>query len=99
MNMDNLQSHTQKDLRRLIDLIEVLQEEQKSLGGDIRDKLLEAKSKGLDPKVIRKVLAIRKKGAAEHQQEEAIIATYLSAIGFDVTPLGDFGVKQLEAAE
>ena len=97
--MDNLQSHTQKDLRRLIDQIERLQEEQKALSGDIRDKLLEAKSKGLDPKVIRKVLAIRKKGATEHQQEEAMIATYLHAVGFDVTPLGDYAVKQLQAAE
>lgn len=99
--MNNLQSHAAKDLQRLIDQIERLQSEQKGLGEDIRDKMKEAKGKGLDPKVIRKVLAIRKKGAAEHAEEEAIIATYCHALGMADTPMGDYMDRQdhLEAAE
>lgn len=98
--MDNLQSHAQKDLKRLIDQIERLQGEIKGLAEDVADKMKEAKGKGLDPKMIRKVLAIRKKGAEEHQNEEAILATYLHALEFNVTPLGSYGhQKAMEAAE
>lgn len=95
--MDNLQASSQKELRRLIDQVETLQEEQKALGADIRDKLLEAKSKGFDVKIIRKVLALRKKTQSERDEEDALINTYMHALSG--TPLGDYADKQLQAAE
>ena len=97
--MDNLQSHAQKDLKRLIDQIERLQEEMKALGGDIKDKMTEAKNKGLDTKIIRKVLALRKKSETERNEEQALIDTYCHALGMAGTPLGEFAERQLEAAE
>ncbi len=96
---NNLQTDSQKKLRTVIDRIETLQQQQKELGGDIKDILLEAKSIGLDPKIIRKVLALRKKSDAERQEEEAIIATYCVALGMAGTPLGDFAERRLVAAE
>jgi uncharacterized protein (UPF0335 family) len=41
----------------------------------------EAKSRGYDPKAIRKILSIRKKKKEEYQEEEAILTTYLEALG------------------
>ena len=95
--MQNLQSHTARDLQRLVEQIERLSAEQKALGDDIRDKLKEAKSKGLEPKYIRKVLALRKKSQAEREEEEAILAVYCHAVGLTGLPLGDYAERQ-EAA-
>ncbi len=97
--MNNLQSESQKKLRNVVDRIETLQEQQKELGADIKDILLEAKSTGLDPKIIRKVLALRKKSDADREQEEALIATYCAALG--MTPMEEHIERQrvLEAAE
>lgn len=92
--MQNLQSDSQKKLRSVIDRIETLQEQQKELGGDIKDILLEAKSIGLDPKIIRKVLNLRKKSKQDREAEEAILATYMAC--FEDTPLGSYANKQLE---
>lgn len=95
----NLQASAQKQLKQHIEKIERLLEEQKALGADIKDELTVAKGNGFDPKIIRKVLALRKKSATERQEEEAIIATYCHALGMDGTPLGDYADRQLVAAE
>jgi uncharacterized protein (UPF0335 family) len=97
--MTNLQTETQKKLRNVVDRIETLQQQQKELGADIKDIMTEAKSTGLDPKIIRKVLALRKKSDAERAEEEAIIATYCAALGMAGLPLGDYAERQLQAAE
>lgn len=88
--MTNLQASSQKQLRQIVEVIERLVEEQKALGGDIRDKLAEAKSVGFDPKIIRKLLALRRKSETERAEEEAIIAVYCHALGMGGTPMGDF---------
>ncbi len=95
--MNNLQSDTQKKLRNVVDRIETLQEQQRELGADIKDLLTEAKSTGLDPKIIRKVLALRRKSEIERQEEEALVTAYMGAL--DGTPLGAYAERQLVAAE
>ena len=95
--MNNLQSDSQKKLRNVIERIERLQAEQKELGDDIRDIMKEAKSTGLDPKIIRKVLALRKMSKAEREELDALVGTYLHAL--EGTPLGDYAERQLQAAE
>lgn len=100
MGAHMLQSNAQKALRSVIEKIENLQAQQRDLGEDIREILHEAKGTGFDPKIIRKVLAIRRKTRAEHEAEEAVIATYLEALGMEGTPLGDYAKRQeLIAAE
>ena len=73
--MTTLQSSAQKQLRQLIEQIERLEEEKKALAGDIRDKYLEAKAVGFDVK------ALRKKSQTDRQEEEAILAVYMHALG------------------
>ena len=78
------------ELRLLIERAERLEEEKKGLADDIKDVMAEAKSRGYDIKAIRKILGIRKKKREEYQEEEAILETYLHALGMDFgsTPLG-----------
>ena len=61
--------------------IERLEEEKAALAGDIRDLFGQAKSSGFDTKALRKVIKLRKQEASERQTEEAILATYMHALG------------------
>ena len=79
--MTTLQSSAQKQLRQLIEQIERLEEEKKALAGDIRDKYLEAKAVGFDVKALRKIVSMRKKSKTDRQEEEAILAVYMHALG------------------
>ena len=69
------------DLKALIERIERLEEEKAALASDIRDVYSEAKAKGFDTKILRKIIGIRKKDHAERQEEEAILDLYLTALG------------------
>lgn len=86
--MQNLQVSAQKQLRQLIDQIERLEAEKKGLGDDIKDKFAEAKGMGFDVKILRKVIAIRKKSKSEYAEEDAILTAYLHAVDWVSTPLG-----------
>ena len=79
--MTTLQESAQKQLLQLIEQIERLEEEKKALAGDIRDKYLEAKGVGFDPKALRKIISLRKKSATDRQEEDAILAVYMHALG------------------
>lgn len=69
------------ELRLLIERIERLEEEKKGMADDIKDVMAEAKSRGFDAKAIRKIVQIRKKKKEDFQEEEAILETYMAALG------------------
>ena len=69
------------ELRLLIERAERLAEEKQGIADDIKDVMSEAKSRGYDAKAIRKIMAIRKKKREEYQEEEAILETYMQALG------------------
>ncbi|MCM8732195.1 DUF2312 domain-containing protein [Hephaestia sp. MAHUQ-44] len=69
------------ELRLLIERAERLEEEKKGISDDIKDVMAEAKSRGYDAKAIKKIMAIRKKKKEEYQEEEAILETYMHALG------------------
>ncbi len=85
--MTTLQASSQEQLRQLIEQIERLEEEKKATGGDIRDKYAEAKAVGFDPKILRKIISLRKKSQTDRQEEEALLATYMHALGMDLEPI------------
>ncbi len=68
-------------LRAFIERIERLEEEKKTIADDIKDVYGEAKSMGFDAKILRKVISIRKQDADERAEQEAILDTYLQALG------------------
>jgi uncharacterized protein (UPF0335 family) len=74
-------SFAQGQLRSLVERIERLEEEKKAISGDIKEVYGEAKANGFDTKIVRKVISIRKKDRHEREEEEALIETYLSALG------------------
>lgn len=71
----------QGQLRALVDRIERLEEEKKTLAADIREVYSEAKSFGFDTKILRKTIALRKMDATERQEQEALLDVYMSALG------------------
>jgi uncharacterized protein (UPF0335 family) len=79
--MTALQASAQNQLRQYIEQIERLEEEKKAIAGDIRDKYAEAKAVGFDIKAVRKIVTLRKKSKTDRQEEEAILATYMHALG------------------
>ncbi|MEJ7933629.1 DUF2312 domain-containing protein [Sphingobium sp. AN558] len=70
-------------LRLLIEGVERLEEEKKGLNDDIRDKYLEAKATGYDPKIMRQIIRLRKMPPHDRQEMEAILETYLAALGME----------------
>ena len=79
-------------LKSFIERIERLEEELGALKDDKAEIYKELKSDGFDPKIVRKVVAYRKMEASKRQEQEALLETYLSAIGeLAGTPLGDAG--------
>jgi uncharacterized protein (UPF0335 family) len=68
-------------LRALIERIERLEEEKKTIADDIKDVYAEAKGTGFDTKALRTIIRLRKKDQAERQEEEAILDLYKAALG------------------
>jgi uncharacterized protein (UPF0335 family) len=83
--MDTKTAFAQGQLKALVERIERLEEEKKSIAGDIKEVYAEAKANGFDTKVLRKVISLRKKDAAEREEEEAILDLYLQALGMAPT--------------
>ena len=68
-------------LRTIVERIERLEEEKKTIAADIKEVYAEAKGNGFDIKILRKVISLRKKDANERQEEESMIDVYLAALG------------------
>ena len=68
-------------LKSIVERIERLEEQKAHLADDIREIFAEAKAYGFDPKVLRDVLRIRKMDKSERDEREAVLDTYLHAIG------------------
>ena len=68
-------------LAQLIDRIERLEEEKQTLMVDIREIYAEAKAKGYDPKIMRKVVSLRRQDPADRAETQALLDTYLAALG------------------
>lgn len=73
-------------LRAFIERIERLEEEKKTLSDDIKDVYGEAKGTGFDTAILKKVIALRKKDEQQRMEEEAILDTYLAALGMIESP-------------
>lgn len=68
-------------LRSFIERIERLEDERRALGEDIREVYSEAKGAGFDVKIMRQIVRIRKLDQSERDEQEALLETYLAALG------------------
>lgn len=70
-------------LRAFIERIERVNEDIDALSDDRKEIFAEAKAIGFDTKAIRTLVRLRKKDAAERQEEEAILDLYKAALGME----------------
>jgi uncharacterized protein (UPF0335 family) len=68
-------------LKAIVERIERLEEEKKTISDDIRDVYAEAKGNGYDVKVLRTIIRLRKQDANERQEHDTILETYMQALG------------------
>jgi uncharacterized protein (UPF0335 family) len=68
-------------LKAIIERIERLEEEKKTISDDIRDVYAEAKGNGYDVKALRTIVRLRKQDANERAEQETILETYMQALG------------------
>jgi len=85
---------TNNQLQSVIERIERMEVEKAAVAEDIKQIYLEAKGNGFDTKIIRKVIAMRKKSAEEREAERAMIELYLGQLSD--TPLGRFVLQSRE---
>ena len=96
--MSTLHKSSHDQLRQYIEKAERIEEDIHEMKGELKDLFLEAKANGFDPKIMKKVLALRKKPQAERTEEEALIDTYMLALAGNDTPLGRVWSGEAEEA-
>ena len=74
-------SFGKEQLKAFVERIERLEEEKKTIADDIKDVFAEAKAMGFDTKALRTVIRMRKQDVEERQEQQAILDTYLHALG------------------
>lgn len=83
-------------LKAFVERIERLEEEKKTIADDIKDVYAEAKSNGFDTKALRSVIRLRKQDADERAEQQAILDTYLHALGMLADlPLGQAAMARV----
>lgn len=70
-------------LKAFIERIERLEEDKQAIADDIKDVFGELKGTGFDTKAVRTIIRLRRKDAAERQEEEAILDLYKAALGME----------------
>jgi uncharacterized protein (UPF0335 family) len=68
-------------LRTIVERIERLHEERKAIADDISEVYGEAKGNGFDVKILRKIIAERRRDHAERMEESTILELYREALG------------------
>ncbi len=72
---------TAGELRQFIERIERLEAEKKDIADQQKEVMAEAKARGYDVKVMRKLIALRKRDADDIAEEEAVLEMYKQALG------------------
>jgi uncharacterized protein (UPF0335 family) len=72
---------TADELRQFIERYEQLEAEKKDVAEQQKELMAEAKGRGYDTKVLRKVVALRKRKPDDIAEEEAVLEMYKAALG------------------
>lgn len=90
---------TNNQIKSIVERIEQLEDEKAMIAEDIKEVYAEAKGNGFDPKIIKKIIALRKQDAQKLKEEQALIATYMDALGMLAdTPLGQAAMKSVASS-
>ena len=80
-NNENSIPKKDEKLKNVIERIERLLEEKNNITFDIKEVFSEARAMGFDPKLMRKILALRKMDIDERHEQEALLNTCRNALG------------------
>lgn len=78
---EDAHSATSQELRQFIEQFEQLDAEKAKIADLQKEVMAEAKGRGYDTKVMRKIIALRKRDRDEIAEEEAILDMYKEALG------------------
>ncbi len=79
--MTNYGGVSGEKLRQMVAKIERLEVEKKEVSEHLSDTYKEAKTLGFDPKILRKLVSIRKKDAQKLAEENEVLDLYMHALG------------------
>lgn len=80
-------SRENNQLQQYVSRIEKLEDEKDDLKLSLSDLYTEIKAAGYDTKIVRKIISMRRRTPQQRQEEQAIMATYMDALGMDSLPL------------
>lgn len=72
-----------KRLKSFIERVERLEEEKKALAEDIKEVYAEAKGTGFEPKIMRRIIKLRKMEVEKRREEDELLEIYMAAIGME----------------
>ena len=75
---------TADELRQFVERYERLEAEKKDIADGQKEVLQECKGRGYDTKVLKKIIALRKRDANDLAEEQAVLELYASALGMEV---------------
>lgn len=78
---DETYNVTAEELRQFIERYEQLEAEKKDIAEQQKEVMAEAKGRGYDTKVIRKIIGLRKRDKDDIAEEEAVLEMYKAALG------------------
>ena len=70
-----------QELRSFVERFERLEAEKKDIADAQKEVMAEAKGRGYDTKILRRVIALRKRDADDIAEEEAVMDMYRAALG------------------
>ena len=70
-----------EELRQFVERWERLEAEKKDIADAQKEVMAEAKGRGYETKIIRKIINIRRRDANDLSEEEAILEMYMAAMG------------------
>ena len=74
---------TAEELRQFVERFERLEIEKKDIADQQKDVMAEAKSRGYDTRIMRKIVSLRKRDLEEIAEEEAVLSMYKTALGMN----------------
>jgi uncharacterized protein (UPF0335 family) len=77
-------SVTAEELRQFVQRYEQLESEKREIADQMKEVMSEAKGRGYDTKVLRKLVALRKRKPDDIAEENAVLETYAAALGMEV---------------
>ena len=81
---DDTYSVTAEELRQFVERYERLEAEKRDIAEQQKEVMQEAAGRGYDAKVLRKVIALRKREPDDIAEENAVLEMYAEALGMSV---------------